>query len=73
MLRLTETADKTAERLEMTAVMEGNGTLAADDNDSSVSQIDCLREWHVMNCYPVSLHCRQWVVASQIGHRLEPD
>jgi len=37
-----ETADRAAEHLEMAAVKEGNHTLAADDNDWCVSQIDCL-------------------------------
>jgi len=45
-----ETGDKTAERLEMAAVKEGNSTLAAVvDNGWCVSQIDCLCEWHVVN------------------------
>ena len=39
-----ETGDKTAERLEMAAVKEGNRTLAVDDIDWCVSQIDCLCE-----------------------------
>jgi hypothetical protein len=37
-----EISDKTAERLEMAAVKEGNRTLAAEDMDWCVSQIDCL-------------------------------
>jgi hypothetical protein len=67
-----ETGEKTAERLEMAAVKERHCTLAADDIDWCVSQIDCLCEWHVMNFYPVILNCRHRVVASQIGHEVEP-
>jgi len=67
-----ETGDKTVERLEMAAVKEGNHTLAADDIDWCVSQIDCHREWHVVNFYPVILNCCHCVVASQIGHQVEP-
>jgi len=37
-----ETGGETAERMEMAAVKEGNLTLAADDIDWCVSQIDCL-------------------------------
>jgi len=67
-----ETGDKTAERLEMTAVKEGNCTLAADDIDWCVSQIDCLCELHVVNCYPVIVNCRHCIAAGQIGHQVEP-
>jgi len=56
----------------MAAVMEDNRTLAADDIDWCVSQIDCLCEWHVMNFYLVDLNCHHRVVASQIGHQVEP-
>jgi hypothetical protein len=37
-----ETGDKTAEHVEMATVKEANRTLAADDIDWYVSQIDCL-------------------------------
>jgi len=47
-----ETGDKTAERLEMAGVKEGIRTLAADDIDVNVSQIDCLCERHAVNLYP---------------------
>jgi len=67
-----ETGDKTAERLQMAAVKEGNCTIAADDIDWCVSQIDCLCDWHVVNFDPVILNCRHHVVASQIGHQVEP-
>jgi len=67
-----ETGDKTADRLEMAAVKEGNRTLAADDIDWCVSQTDYLCEWHVMNIYPLILNCHHQVVASQIGHQVEP-
>jgi hypothetical protein len=67
-----ETGDKTAERLEMAAVKEGNHTLGADDIDWCVFQIDCLCEWHIVNFYLVILTCRRCVVASQIGHQMEP-
>ena len=67
-----ETGDKTAEHLEMAAVKEGNRTLAADEVDWCVSQIDCLCEWHVVNFYPVIVNCRLRFVPSQIGHQVEP-
>jgi len=66
-----ETGDKTAERLEMAAVEEGNRTLAADDIDWCVSHIDCLRKWHVVNFYPVILNCCHRIVASQIGNQMK--
>jgi len=66
------TGDKTAERLEMAAVKEGNHTLAVGDIDWCVSQIECLCEWHVVNFYPVILNCRHCVVASRMGHQVEP-
>jgi len=56
----------------MAAVREGNRTLAADDIDWCGSQIDSLCEWHVMNYYQVIPNCRHRVVASQIGHQVEP-
>jgi hypothetical protein len=59
-----ETGDKPAERLEMAAVKEDNCTLAVDDIDWCVSEINCLGEWDVVNCYPVILNCRHRVVAS---------
>ena len=67
-----ETCDKTVERLEMATGKEGNRTLAADDIDWSVSQFDCLCEWHVLNFYLVILNCCQYIVASQLGHQVEP-
>jgi hypothetical protein len=67
-----ETCDNTAERRKIAAVTEDNCTLAADDTDWCVFQIDCLCEWHVVNFYAVSLYCRHRVVAGQIGHRVEP-
>jgi len=67
-----ETGDKNAERLEMAVVKEGSRTLAADDIDWCVSQIDCLCERHVVNFYLVILNCCHRVVASQIGHPVEP-
>jgi hypothetical protein len=67
-----ETGDTTAEHMEMAAVKDGNCTLAADDFDSCVSQIDCLCEWHVVNIYQVILNCHHHVVARQIGHQVEP-
>jgi len=66
-----ETSDKTAECLEMAAVKEGNRTLAADDIDWCVSQIECLCEWHVVDYYPLILNCRHHVVVNQIGHLVE--
>jgi hypothetical protein len=67
-----ETGDKTAVRLEMAAVKEGNRTLAADIIDWCVSHIHCLYVWHVVNFYPVIVNCRHHVVATQIGHQVEP-
>jgi hypothetical protein len=66
------TSDRTAERLEMADVKEGNRILVADDIDWCVSQIDCLSEWHLVNLYLVTLNCRHCIVASQIGHQVEP-
>jgi hypothetical protein len=66
-----ETGDKAAERLEMAAVKEGNSTLAADDIDWSVSQIDCHCEWHVVSFYPVILSSSHQVVSCQIGNQVE--
>jgi len=67
-----ETGDKTAECLEMAAVKEGNHTLGADDIDQCVSQIGCHCLWQLVNHYPEILNCRHGVVASQIGHPVEP-
>jgi len=68
-----ETVDKTVERQEMATLKEGNRTLAvAVDNDWSVSHIDCLCEWHVVNFYPVILDYHHHIVAGQIGHQVEP-
>jgi len=64
--------DRTVEHLEMAAVKEGNCNLAADDIDWCVSQIDCLCEWHIVNFHLVILNYRHSVVASQIGHQVEP-
>jgi hypothetical protein len=55
----------------MAAVKEGNRTLAAENIDWCVFQIDLLCEWHVVNVYPVILNCRQHIIASQIGHQVE--
>ena len=67
-----ETGDKTAERLEMAAVKEGNRTIVADDIDWCVFQVDCLCEWDVMNFYLVILNYRHPIVASPKGHQVEP-
>jgi len=67
-----ETGDETAEHLEMAAVKKGNHTLAVDDIEWCVSQIDCHCEWHVVNYYLVILNCHHRIVASQIGHQVEP-
>ena len=56
----------------MAALKEGNCTLAADDIDWRVSQIDCLIEWHVVNFYLVILNCRHHVVVRAICHQVEP-
>ena len=40
-----ENGDKTAERLEMAAVKEGNHTHVAVDIDLRLSYIDCLCQW----------------------------
>jgi hypothetical protein len=50
-----ETGDNSAEHMEMAAVNEGNRTLAADDIDWCVSQINFLCEWHVVNIHPVRI------------------
>ena len=66
-----ETGDKTAEHHEMAAVQEGNRTLAADDIDWCITQIDSVCEWHVVNFYPVILNCCHHVVATHLGHQVE--
>jgi len=63
-----ESADKTAERLEMVAMKAGNHTHVAVDIDWFVSQIDCLCQWQFVNCFPMILNCLHGVVAYQIGH-----
>jgi len=44
-----ETGDKTAERLEMVAMKEGNHSHVVNEIDWCVSQIYNLCEWHVVN------------------------
>jgi len=44
-----ESADETAERLEMAAVKAGNHTHVAVDFDWFVSQMDCLCQWQFVN------------------------
>jgi hypothetical protein len=60
--------DKTAERLEMAAVKEGNHTHAAVDIDWHASQMECLYRWQFVHHYPVILNCRHGDVGSHIGH-----
>jgi hypothetical protein len=67
-----ENGDKTAERLEMAAVKNGNNTHAAVDIDWSAAQIDCLSQWQVVYHSQVILTCGHGAVASQIGHPMEP-
>jgi len=55
----------------MAGVKEANCTLAADDIDWCVSQIDCLCEWHVLNYYSVILNCLHRVIASKIGRQVD--
>jgi hypothetical protein len=55
----------------MAGVKEANCTLAADDIDWCVSQIDCLCEWHVLNYYPVILNCLHRVIASKMGRQVD--
>jgi hypothetical protein len=59
-----ETGDKIVEFLDMAAVKEGNHTLEADNIHSCVAQVHFVCEWHVVNFYPVILHCRHCVIAS---------
>jgi hypothetical protein len=65
------TSDTTAEHLEMAAVKKGNRTLAVDDIDWCVSQIDSLCKWHIVNLCPVILICCHRIVESQIGPKVE--
>jgi len=58
-----ESADKTAERLEMAAVKAGNYTHVAVDIDWFVSQMECLCQWQFVNCFPMILNCLHGVVA----------
>jgi len=67
-----EHCDKTAERLEMAALKEGNHTHVAVDIDWRVSWIGCHCQWYFGNHHPRILHYRHGAVASQIGHPLEP-
>jgi len=67
-----ENGDKTAERLEMAAVKEGNHTHAVVDIGWRVSQIGGLCQWQVVSHYPRILNGRPGAVASQIGHLVEP-
>jgi hypothetical protein len=67
-----DTGDTTAEHLQMAAVKESNRTLAADEIDWCVSQIDRLCKWYVVNICLVILHCCHPVVESKIGHVVEP-
>jgi hypothetical protein len=66
-----QTADKTAERMEMAAMKAGNSTLAADDIDWFVSKIECLCEWHILSFYPVILNCPHRIVASPICNEVK--
>jgi hypothetical protein len=47
-----ESADKTAERLEMVAVNAGNRCHVAVDIDWFVSQIDLRCQWQFVYCVP---------------------
>ena len=67
-----ESADKTAEHLEMAAVKAGNHTPAADDIDWLVSQLDCLCQWQFLNDVPMCPDCLDGIVACEIGHVEEP-
>ena len=66
-----ESADRTAERLEMTAVKVGNHSLAADDIDWFVSHIDHLCLWQFMKYCLMLQNSLPGVVACQIGHPVE--
>jgi hypothetical protein len=67
-----ENGDKTAERLGMASVKEGNHTHAAVDIDWRASQIYYLCRWQVVYSHQVILNCLQGTVASQIDHMVEP-
>jgi hypothetical protein len=67
-----ESADKTAECMEMVAVKTGNHTLVAVDIDWFMSQIDCHCEWQVVNCFLTILNCLHGIVVCDIGHLEEP-
>jgi hypothetical protein len=67
-----ESADKTAEHLEMVAVEADNHTDVAVDIDWSVPRIDCLCEWHFVNCFQMILNCLHGIVACQMGHLDKP-
>ena len=67
-----ENGDKTAEHLGMVAVQEGNHTIAADDIDWCVHQVDCLCPRWFLKYYVMILNCRHGVVARQIGHPVVP-
>jgi len=63
-----ESADKTAERLEMVDVKAGNHTHVAVAIDWSLSQIDCLCHWQFVNFFPITLNYLHGNVGCQIGH-----
>jgi hypothetical protein len=67
-----ESADKTAEWMEMAAVKAGNHLHVAVDIDWFVSHIDCLCQWQCVNCFPMIRNCLYGVVSCQIGHLDEP-
>jgi len=67
-----ENRSKTAKLLEIFAMREGNNTHAGVDIDWSVSQIDGHCKCQLVNYYPRMLNCHHSIVASDIGHLLEP-
>jgi len=57
----------------MSTVKQGNHTHAVDEMDWCVSQMGCLSFGHFENYYLMIPCCHQGIIASQIGHRVEPD
>jgi len=67
-----EKGEKSEECNNMGAVNECDHTHAANDINWCVFRIDCQYQWRLMNYYLMNLNCHHGIVASQIGHQVEP-
>jgi len=66
-----QNSDKAVELLEMAAVKTGNHTLAVDDINWCVPQINCHCQWQFMSHCPSILNCHQGIMASQIANAVD--